>query len=63
VFGLTASAGAAGLVESLLFGVRPTDPVTLGAALGVFGLVAVAACLVPAVRASRVDPAVAFRSE
>jgi putative ABC transport system permease protein len=46
-----------------LFGVAPTDPVTLAAVAFVFGVIALAACLIPALRATRVDPVVALRCE
>jgi putative ABC transport system permease protein len=48
-------------LESLLFGVTPTDPVTYLAVGGFLVLVAFGASLVPARRAARVDPLVALR--
>jgi putative ABC transport system permease protein len=51
------------VMERFLYGVRPGDPVTLGAVVGVLALVALTACILPARRATRVDPLVAFRSE
>jgi len=50
-------------MRSLLFAVAPTDPGTLGAVAGVVAVVAVAACLRPAWRATRVDPASTMRVE
>ena len=44
------------LIASLLFGVRPTDPITLVSVVATITLVAAVACLLPAWRASRVDP-------
>lgn len=58
--------GAASLgrwLRSLLFEVPPGDPVTFGATAALAILVAVVASLVPALRASRVDPAIALRAE
>ena len=51
------------LLQTLLFDVRPSDPIALGAAAIVFGVVALAACLVPAYRASRVDLMESLRQE
>lgn len=51
------------LVEGMLFGVQPGDPLTLAGVAGFLSVVAVAACLLPARRAAKVDPVVAFRSE
>jgi putative ABC transport system permease protein len=50
------------LMQKLLFGVEPSDPMTFGTVAAVLGLVAAAAALVPAARATRVDPAIALRS-
>src|SRR5262249_38259257 len=63
VAGLAAAAGAARLIETLLFGVRPLDPIVYGAVAAAFTIVAMAACLVPSLRASRIDPLVALRAE
>jgi len=59
-------AGAAFLTRSLstlLFGVKPLDPATFLIAPLLLSLVAIAACLVPAWRAVRVDPSDALRQE
>jgi predicted permease len=51
------------LLASLLYGISPRDPAVLAAvALTLFGITAIA-CLLPAVRAARVDPVTALRSE
>jgi predicted permease len=61
--GLAGAFGLTRLVASLLFDVRPTDPLTIGAVVATIAVVAAAASLVPAWRASRVDPIVVLRDE
>jgi ABC-type antimicrobial peptide transport system permease subunit len=51
------------VIASLLFGVEPTDPATLVAVMGTIAGVASVACLIPAWRASRVDPIMVLREE
>jgi putative ABC transport system permease protein len=50
-------------LRALLFGVGPNDPTTIVVATAVLLAAALAACLVPALRALRVDPSQAFRSD
>jgi ABC-type antimicrobial peptide transport system permease subunit len=61
--GLAAALGGARWLESFLYGVSGRDALTFAAVPVVLALVGLAACLVPARRASRVDPLVALRSE
>jgi putative ABC transport system permease protein len=65
--GIAAGAGVAlgltRLMGSLLYGVQATDTVTFGGVMGVVAIVAAAASLLPAYRATRVDPMVALRNE
>ena len=59
-------AGASALtryLETLLFGVRATDPLTFAAMVAVMLAVAAAASYLPARRAARVDPMIALRAE
>jgi predicted permease len=63
VAGLTVALVLTRLMETLFFGVRPSDPATLVSVAAVITAVATVASLVPAVRATRVDPMVALREE
>jgi len=63
MFGLAGSLIVTRLMQSLLFGVSATDPLTLIVVAGTLSLVALLACLLPARRASRIDPMVALRYE
>jgi predicted permease len=63
VLGLAASAGAARLIQSMLYGTRPLDPTIFAAVAATLLVVAALACLVPAWRASRIDPMQALRTE
>jgi putative ABC transport system permease protein len=61
--GIAGALGAGRFLSSQLFQVQPTDPVTYAAVAGVLLLTAILACLIPALRATRVDPLVALRNE
>jgi predicted permease len=63
VIGLAATFAAGPLVSTLLFGLKATDPLTIGVATGVMILVAAIAGYLPARRASHVDPIVALHYE
>ena len=51
------------VMASLLFGVTTTDPLTFSSVCLILGVVAFAATVIPAFRATRVDPMVALREE
>ena len=61
--GIVTALGVTRYLQSILFGVRPTDPVTFLAVCLMLGVVALLACYIPARRATRVDPIVALRDE
>lgn len=61
VIGVLASLALTRFIKNMLFGVTPTDPMTFGMIVLLLGLVALLACLVPAIRAMRVDPIVVLR--
>jgi ABC-type lipoprotein release transport system permease subunit len=63
VIGLGVAAGVTRYLQSLLYGVRPTDPITFVAVGLLLSLVSLAACYLPARRAMQVDPMVALRYE
>ncbi len=61
--GIAAALGLTRLMSSQLFGVTATDPVTFLSVAALIVLVALAACYIPARRATRVDPIIALRYE
>jgi len=61
--GIAAALGLGRVVANLTFQVKPTDPKTFIAVAAVLALIALMACIVPAYRASRVDPVIALRNE
>lgn len=63
LLGVAGSFGLTRLLQNLLFGIGDRDPVTLVTVFILLGLVALVACLLPARRATRVDPVIALRSE
>ena len=63
VLGLAASLLFVRVLESQLYGVAGTDPVTYAALSALLGAVVLVACCVPAWRASRVDPVITLRQE
>jgi ABC-type antimicrobial peptide transport system permease subunit len=61
--GLAGAFGLSRVLRTLLVQVTPTDPLTFGVITVLLSAVALAACVVPARRAARVDPLVALRAE
>jgi putative ABC transport system permease protein len=62
VLGVAGAFFAAGLMRGLLFGVAPHDPITLIAVAVMMAAIGVVACWIPALRAARIDPMIAMRS-
>ena len=63
VIGLASAFALNRVMASLLFGVRPSDPLTIGAVVTLIGSVALVACYLPARAATRVDPMIVLRDE
>ena len=61
--GMVAALALGRVVASLVYQVKPSDPITFAAVAILLGLIALVACLIPAYRASKVDPIVALRNE
>jgi ABC-type lipoprotein release transport system permease subunit len=53
----------AGSLESLLYRVKPIDPVTFASVVALLLVTSLVACLIPAARATRIAPTIALRSE
>ena len=60
--GVVGAFGAAGVIRGLLFGVAPHDPATFAGVAVTMAAIGMVACWVPALRAARIDPAIAMRS-
>ncbi len=63
VLGLAAAAGAGRLIQTLLYYVQPLDPLIYLSVTVLFAVIAIVACLLPSLRASRIDPIIALRAE
>jgi putative ABC transport system permease protein len=63
VLGLAGAVAIGQLLGGLLINTSPLDPTTLATVVAVLGSVAIAACLIPARRALRLDPVAALRRE
>jgi ABC-type antimicrobial peptide transport system permease subunit len=60
--GIAGAYFAGGVLRGLLFGIEPHDPVTLVGVSLVMATIGIGACLIPARRAARIDPAIAMRT-
>ena len=61
--GLAGGIGVAFTMQSVLYGLSPADPLTIGSVIAVLSMVMITATALPAWKASRIDPVVALRSE
>jgi ABC-type antimicrobial peptide transport system permease subunit len=62
VLGVIGAFLTARVIAGLLFGVAPYDPTTFGAVAAMMAVIGLGACGIPALRAARIDPAIAMRS-
>ncbi len=63
IFGIAGAFGATRLLSSTLFHVTATDPLVFSISILILAAIALVACLGPATKATRVDPAIALRAE
>ena len=63
IIGIIGAVSLQKAVANEIYGVKPLDPLVLASVMAVLSLVALAACAIPARRATRVDPIIALRSE
>lgn len=63
VLGTIGAIGLSKLIRGLLFGIEPSDPATIAAVFGIMAVVGLVACWIPALRAAKVDPGIALRSQ
>jgi putative ABC transport system permease protein len=63
ILGVAGAAAAARVMQSLLFGVAPLDPAVYAGVILLFAAVAALACLMPSLRASRIDPLIALQNQ
>jgi predicted permease len=63
LLGTAAALALTRMMATLIYGVSSTDPLTFAGAVGLLGAVAAVACLLPAFRATRIDPVAALRDE
>jgi predicted permease len=61
VVGIAGGSAATRLLETMLFEVKPNDPMVIATVVTLLAAIALAACAIPAWRASRIDPAIALR--
>ena len=61
--GLAIALALSRMVATLLYGVTASDPLTYAGVAGLLALAAMAATVVPALRATRIDPSTALRAE
>jgi ABC-type antimicrobial peptide transport system permease subunit len=63
VLGVASAMAAARVIEGLLFGVAPHDPLTLAGVVLMMTTIGVLACWIPALRAARIDPVITMRAQ